>query len=49
MAFFKALYSPACAGGARPKSEIKPTGSLIPPVNGPPNSLVGLRREQRRW
>ena len=21
MAFFKALYSPACAGGARPKSE----------------------------
>jgi hypothetical protein len=35
-----------------PKSEIKQTASLIPRasfVNRLPNSLVGSRREQRRW
>jgi hypothetical protein len=32
-----------------PKSEIKQTASLIPRVNGLPNSLVGSRHEQHRW
>jgi len=32
-----------------PKSEIKQTASLIPRVNGLPNSLVGSKHEQRRW
>ena len=35
--------------GSGPKSEIKQTASLIPPVNRLPNSLVGSTLEQRRW